>query len=83
MGTSHPDTLGKKIIGLAKAVPILTAYDTSTAAGEYLTVIFPLLTTVQREQIEDVIFSLPQKHTKDESRVSREASQPTARLPAH
>jgi hypothetical protein len=65
MGTSYPETLGMKIVPLAEAVPILTAYDTTTAAGEYLKVIFPLLTTVQREHIEDVVLSLPQKDTKD------------------
>lgn len=51
-------TLGTKVWPLACAVPILTGFDTSHVAGEYLSAAFPLLTEEQRLRIEEAIWSI-------------------------
>jgi len=65
LGTRQPKTVGKKIVPLAEAVPVLTAYDTSEAVGKYLQAVYPLLTPDQGQRIEDIILSLPEKGTAD------------------
>jgi len=51
-------TLGTKVWPLACAVPILTGFDTSHVAGEYLSAAFSLLTEGQRLRIEQAIWSI-------------------------
>jgi hypothetical protein len=51
-------TLGTRAWPLACAVPILTGFDTSHVAGEYLSAVFPLLTEEQRLRIEEAIWSI-------------------------
>jgi len=58
-GARFPETLGREILSLAGAVPILTGYDTTVPAGEYLRAIFPLVGADQRQKIERAILSIP------------------------
>jgi hypothetical protein len=58
LAAKFPDTLGREIWPLLLAVPVLTAYDTTTDAGELLKVIFPSLTETDRNQIERQILSI-------------------------
>jgi|GEM_PF-449171 len=60
VATLYPDTLGKEILPFAKAIPILTAFDTSALAGEFIKVIFPSLDHCERELIEHTILKLPE-----------------------
>jgi len=59
IGASHPDTLGREILPLAWAVPILAGYDTSTPAGEFLKAVSRTLNHSECEQIERAILSIP------------------------
>jgi hypothetical protein len=43
LGARFPGTIGREILPLASAMPILTSRDTTTAVGEFLKVIFPRL----------------------------------------
>jgi hypothetical protein len=70
LGTRHPENIGQKIVPLVHAVPILVAYDTSIAAGEYLEAVFPFLTATQRREIEHVILLLPQTNTDEKPEFS-------------
>ncbi|HTZ99184.1 MAG TPA: hypothetical protein VMB02_02565, partial [Candidatus Aquilonibacter sp.] len=70
LGIRRPTTIGEKIVPLVRAVPILTAFDTSTVAGEYLQAVFPLLAASQRLEIEHVVLSLPQTNTDDKPEFS-------------
>jgi hypothetical protein len=58
-GARFPETLGREILSLAGAVPILTGHDTTVPAGEYLRAIFPLVGADQRQKIERAILSIP------------------------
>jgi hypothetical protein len=59
-GARFPHTLGKQLLPLASAVPILSLSDTSTVAGEFLSAIFPNLGVVERDLIERALLSLPE-----------------------
>lgn len=60
VATLHPDILGKELLPFAKAIPILTAFDTSALAGEFIKVIFSSLDHCERESIERTILKLPE-----------------------
>jgi hypothetical protein len=55
----RPGTLGRVILSFAWAIPILTCYDTTTPAGEFLKAIFPTLGQSERDRIERSILSIP------------------------
>lgn len=59
VGAHYPDTLGREILPLASAFPILTGIDTTVLAGEYLRAIFPILDTAARQKIERAVLSIP------------------------
>ena len=59
VASKRPETLGKVILPLAWAIPILTGYDTMEPAGEFLKEIFPRLDPRARNQIERAILSIP------------------------
>ena len=59
VASKHPNTLGRVILPIAWAIPILTGYDTSHPAGEFLKAITPGLESTSRERIERVILSIP------------------------
>jgi len=59
LGARFPNTLGKEILPLAWAMPILTSYDTYQPAGEFIKAVFSLLAPVERERIELIILSIP------------------------
>jgi hypothetical protein len=56
----HLGTLGNNILPLALAIPILTCYDTTIQAGEFLKAIFPTLVRSERERIERAILGIPE-----------------------
>ena len=58
-GIKYPATLGQEIRYLAWAIPILTAYDTTTLVGDFIKTIFVHLTDSEREHIEKAIISIP------------------------
>ncbi len=66
LGARFPDTFGPEILPLAWAPPILTGFDTSTAAGEFLRAVFPQVSADDRERIERAILALPDRHPADE-----------------
>lgn len=61
----HPGTLGKAILPLSWAIPILTSFDTTTPAGELLKAIFPTLSRSERQRIEVAILSIPETFPQD------------------
>jgi hypothetical protein len=62
-GAKAPFTIGYQLRPLIWAEPILTEYDTSTNAGNFLGVIYPLLSEFEREKIEVLILSIPEKNS--------------------
>lgn len=58
-GAEAPQTLGMDLRSLAWARPILIAYDTRVAAGNFLTALFPLLDSEDCRRIEQAILSIP------------------------
>ncbi len=72
VASKHPTTLGRVILPVSWAIPILTGYDTSHAAGEFLKAITPGLESASRERIERAILSIPNTVT-DERRKSAES----------
>ena len=65
VASKHPSTLGRVILPVACAIPILTSYDTSHNAGEFLKAITPDLETTSRERIERAILSIPDTVTEE------------------
>ena len=60
VGARFVKTLGYEIRSLAWSAPILTALDTTTPAGDFLTAVFPLLDANEREQVERAIMAIPE-----------------------
>lgn len=60
VGARFPSTVGREILPLAWAVPILTGYDTTTSVGEFIKAIFPTLGDEARQRIEQAILSIPE-----------------------
>lgn len=67
----YPNTLGREILSLAWAIPILKCCDTTTPAGEFLRVVFPTLGRRERERIERAILTIPKRFPPE----SREAAE--------
>ena len=65
VASKYPNTLGRVILPVACAIPILTGYDTSHTAGEFLKAIAPDLETTSREQVERAILSIPDTVTEE------------------
>lgn len=59
LGVRFPYTLGRMLLPLAQAMPILVGIDTTAAAGEFLRVVFPELAPNERERVERVLLSIP------------------------
>lgn len=59
LGTRFPATIGRAILPLGWAVPVLTTYDTTAPVGEFLRAIFPGLDHSERGFIERAIRSIP------------------------
>lgn len=59
-GVNRPDILGREIRPLAWAVPILACVDTTTPAGQFIKVVFPMLGDNERERIENAILGIPE-----------------------
>jgi signal recognition particle GTPase len=57
-GATSPETLGYEIRCLGWAVPILTAYDTTSLIGDFLQSIFSNLTHSDRKRVERAILSI-------------------------
>jgi DNA-binding transcriptional ArsR family regulator len=60
-----PAAVCNDILPFAWAIPILTCYDTTTPAGEFLKAIFPTLGLRERERIERAILSIPEAVPED------------------
>ena len=58
-GTTAPTTLGHEIRSLAWGLPILKGIDTTIEVGDFLLVIFSLLTVEEQERVEQAILSIP------------------------
>jgi KaiC/GvpD/RAD55 family RecA-like ATPase len=71
LGARYPSNLGPKLAPLAEADPLLEAYDTSTAVGEYLRSVYPHLIVSERIRIEKKILSLSGSASTDKPRVSQ------------
>jgi hypothetical protein len=66
VGARYPITFGREILPLASAVAILTAFDTTTPAGEFLRAIFALLNHAERERIERAILKISEASSTDQ-----------------
>jgi len=64
-GARFPNSLGKEILPLAWAMPVLKNYDTVHPAGEFLKSIFSILSTSQRHRIEQAILAIPESFPAD------------------
>jgi hypothetical protein len=56
--TQAPNTLGRRLLPLTLAEPILRGLDTTYEAGEFLKAVFSDLTASQRKNVEDAILTL-------------------------
>jgi len=61
IGARFPTTVGRELLPLTWAIPILTGWDTTTPAGKFLKVIFPTLDRSKRERVERTIISIPEQ----------------------
>jgi hypothetical protein len=77
VGTAFPETLGAEIRSLAWAKPILTSFDTTEAAGDFLRAVFGSLPEVDRERVEVEILSI---RASAEPKRRRSASTTMSRL---
>ena len=59
VGARFPSTVGKAILPLTWATPILTCIDTTTPAGDLIKAIIPTLSSEDRKRIEQAILSIP------------------------
>jgi hypothetical protein len=53
-----PASLGMLVRSMAWTVPVLTGYDTTTAAGNFVRAIYDLLDPVEKSKVEDAILSI-------------------------
>lgn len=60
IATSHPKTLGAIVLPLAWSMPILTSFDTTTAAGTFLRSVYPTCDRETRERIERAVLRIPE-----------------------
>jgi hypothetical protein len=58
-GSKEPTTLGREILPLAWAIPILASRDTTNAVGTFLCSAFDHASTEEKERIEHAILSIP------------------------
>jgi hypothetical protein len=65
VGARFPSTVGREILPVAWATPILIGYDTTTPAGEFLRALFPTLGSSERERIERAILKIPEEVSAD------------------
>jgi len=65
VGARFPNTLGREILPLAWAMPVLKSFDTGAPAGEFLKSIFSILPTSQRHRIEQAILAIPESFPAD------------------
>lgn len=65
LGARFSNTIGRAIIPLAWAMPILTCIDTTIAVGEFIKAIFPTLNDEERKQIEQAILGIPEAVSAD------------------
>lgn len=70
VGARFPDTVGREILPLAWAVPILTGPDTTTPAGEFISAVIPTLDREARQRIEQAILSIPETVPADHRQVA-------------
>src|ERR1700674_1014819 len=75
-----PATIGRELLPLATAMPILTFLDTRYLAGEYLKAIFQGLGPSDRERIEQVLVAIPTS-VEDEERGRRDQERLLGCLP--
>jgi len=71
-GARCPETIGREILPLAWAIPILTCSDTTVPAGEYLKAVFLILGADQRQKIERAILSIPDAMPADRREAAEE-----------
>lgn len=64
-GGNQPATIGHAVRSLTWQHPILIGYDTSRHAGNLLKAIFPELTDVERERVENAILNIPVLEPQD------------------
>ena len=58
LGAHHPAEFGLRLRSLAWTVPVLRSMDTEIEAADFVAAIFPLLSTSEREKVENAILSL-------------------------
>jgi hypothetical protein len=59
LGARFPSTLGREVLPLAWAMPVLMGIDTSEPAGKFLKAIFLMLAPEERERVERTLLSIP------------------------
>ena len=59
-GILAPHTWGKDLRSLAWTIPILTGYDTTEQAGNFIKTIFGSLNVEERKRVESAILSIPE-----------------------
>ena len=59
LGAHYPAEFGLRLRSLAWTVPVLRSMDTEIEASDFVAAIFPLLSSSEREKVENSILSLP------------------------
>jgi hypothetical protein len=58
-GAKRPESIGLKLKGVLKSIPLLTGMDTHDAAIEFLNAVFPYLNPDERGDVERLILAIP------------------------
>ena len=69
-GGRYPCTLGREILPLGWTIPILIFYDTNRYICEFISSIFPIINSKEREFIEQAILRIPEALQEDRPEVS-------------
>lgn len=81
LGALHPAEFGIQLRSLAWTVPLLQSLDTGDEAGDFVSGIFPLLATSEKERVEKTILSFPDgKEDKEKKIAERDRAKLLGRL---
>jgi len=64
-GARYPHTLGRMLLPLAKAVPILTSIDTSVPIGDFIKAISGIVSPSELLEVEQIVLTIPQGTTAE------------------
>jgi len=64
VGATHPEVIGRRLLPLLSAPPVLAGIDTRKPAGDLLTILHPLLSSDERRTVEEAILATDREETQ-------------------